>query len=307
MSEASQEYSSNERTASPRRDDFSRDLLMPALRSEDDSFPVLKAFQDYLEEERERARKRLLTVSILAITSLVLVVASFLVVGALVVGNLSRRNDQLQDLVLRTALRDISNAAQAPRVSEPDPELRRVQDMLQRLQADNAAMQTQVAVLSELPASIASSVNLSLSNLAERVETAKPPRTPVAVAMPPASPAPFAPAAKMAEPLTVEKKETGPQPAVVEKPSATSSSPSVVESVKSVGEVVSGSDPGSAADSGEKTRIARKADPNARVTLNVPEISHGPPRIEGFRPEQTVLTTDRNIHIPWRIVLPDPE
>ena len=52
----------------------SENLFAVALASKggDESFPVLRAFQSFLDQERERARRRMMTLSVCFITALVL-------------------------------------------------------------------------------------------------------------------------------------------------------------------------------------------------------------------------------------------
>ena len=60
-----------------------------------DSFPVLKAFQEYLESERRRARRRVALVSALFAGILVFVIAVFLVAGLLMFRYMKENQDNL--------------------------------------------------------------------------------------------------------------------------------------------------------------------------------------------------------------------
>ena len=50
-----------------------------SLQGDANAFPVLKAFQDYLEMERQQARKRLVTLTIFFVSLMTLVVAVLVV------------------------------------------------------------------------------------------------------------------------------------------------------------------------------------------------------------------------------------
>ena len=60
-------------------------------------FPVLKAFQDYLETERQQARKRLATLTFFFVALMTLVVAGFITAFVFTFGNMSKREDRIMD------------------------------------------------------------------------------------------------------------------------------------------------------------------------------------------------------------------
>jgi len=67
-----------------------------------DEFPVLKAFQQYIDAEQAKARKRLLTMSVFFGIMMVVVISSFVVL--LIASYL--RNQQLNDRLLEFAMKD---------------------------------------------------------------------------------------------------------------------------------------------------------------------------------------------------------
>ena len=76
-------------------------------------FPVLKAFQEYIEAEQARARKRMLGLSIFFVVLLVVVVVTFAVIMAAVINRdqqslsaIATRNQELSDKLLDIALRE---------------------------------------------------------------------------------------------------------------------------------------------------------------------------------------------------------
>jgi cell division protein FtsB len=112
-----------------------------AAQSGSDSFPVLKAFQEYLESERRRARRRMLAVSALFAGILVVLVAVFLSAGFMVFGYMKTTQEQLwRKLDAQAAPPSVA----APPVSEPTgllaAELNKLSQALAELKRDNARM-----------------------------------------------------------------------------------------------------------------------------------------------------------------------
>jgi len=67
-----------------------------------ESFPVLKAFQDYLEAERAQARKRVMQLSIFFAVLMGVVVTGFLSAGIFMLRNMSTVQNKLLDVALAT-------------------------------------------------------------------------------------------------------------------------------------------------------------------------------------------------------------
>ena len=68
----------------------------------ENDFPVLKAFQQYIDAEQAKARKRMLGLSIFFIMLLIAVVVTFTIVMMSVIN----RNQALSDRLLEIALRE---------------------------------------------------------------------------------------------------------------------------------------------------------------------------------------------------------
>ncbi len=82
-------------------------------------FPVLKAFQEYIEAEQARARKRTIGLTVFFVVLLVVVVVAFSVIMAAVINRdqqslsaIATRNQELSDKLLDIALRERAPAAQ---------------------------------------------------------------------------------------------------------------------------------------------------------------------------------------------------
>lgn len=80
-------------------------------------FPVLKAFQEYLNAEQAKARKRMLGLSVFFVVLLVVVVVTFTLVVVAVIN----RNQSLNDRLLDIALRERPAPAQQPPVVVQPP------------------------------------------------------------------------------------------------------------------------------------------------------------------------------------------
>ncbi len=79
-------------------------------------FPVLKAFQEYIDAEQAKARKRMLGLSVFFIVLLTIVVVTF----TLVVIGVINRNQSLSDRLLEFALRQSTQQAQpSPQPQQP--------------------------------------------------------------------------------------------------------------------------------------------------------------------------------------------
>ena len=80
-----------------------------------ESFPVLKAFQDYLEAERAQARKRVMQLSIFFAVLMGVVVTGFLSAGIFMMRNMSTVQNKLLDVALA------QRATPAPAAPAPAP------------------------------------------------------------------------------------------------------------------------------------------------------------------------------------------
>ena len=119
-------------------------------------FPVLKAFQQYLDAEQARARKRMLNLAVFFIVLLVIVVVAFAVIMMTALNrdqarlsDIAARNQALSDKLLDIALRErpAPQPIAVPAVQPPpsDAALKTVLDQLAGLQAQIAADRAQTA------------------------------------------------------------------------------------------------------------------------------------------------------------------
>lgn len=110
-------------------------------------FPVLKAFQEYLEAEQAKAHKRMLSLSIFFIVLLVIVVLTFSVIALFMINRNQTLSDRLMDIALRERITPAVQPAPAPVVNVQQPAQPPVDDgarmkpILEKLEA----MQAEIA------------------------------------------------------------------------------------------------------------------------------------------------------------------
>jgi hypothetical protein len=103
-------------------------------------FPVLKAFQEYLEAEQAKANKRMLSLSIFFIVLLVIVVLTFSVIALFMINRNQTLSDRLMDIALReraAALQQPASVTPVVNVQQPAPvdDSARLKPILAKLEA----------------------------------------------------------------------------------------------------------------------------------------------------------------------------
>lgn len=104
-------------------------------------FPVLKAFQEYIDAEQAKARKRMLGLSVFFIVLLSVVVVTFVLILTTVLNRNQSLSDRLLDYALRE--RDKTVAAQtmpAPAVPQSQPSADIVKTLIDRMEKEQAEM-----------------------------------------------------------------------------------------------------------------------------------------------------------------------
>lgn len=258
-------------------------FFAPALRSDSEQFPVLKAFQTYLEEERERARRRVVAVSVAAIAAIVLIVAAFLVI----LMNQMNRNDQLFAALLSNSGRpsDVASTSVSPsRSAAPDPQVVALNEKIARLEKANSSLAQQMEGLQTLPEALADRMGSALSN-ALATASAKAEAEAKSQAQKPVSAT--APSAPVAAKPTVR----------VSKPKKSSLAKGPTEGPIEVAEV-------KPLPSEPPAKPAPAVPPPPKTeTLKVAPVANAKPMVDGYRGESIVLTTDAGVKIPWRIAV----
>jgi chemotaxis protein histidine kinase CheA len=241
----------------------------------DESFPVLKAFQEFLDAERERARRRQMTLTICFMSAIVLLVVLFCVIGAVLFSGMMRRSDTQQAQMLDILMQRMpAPVAQAPALqpapqpvvaAQPDPQVSELLEVIKSLQAQNVEM---MSALQERIREPEPKVAPSAEAAAQARKTgiySSPRRKPE-----PAPEQPRPAAEDVAEPdATAAAAEAPEAPAVEDKPGAEESPAAPAGPVK--------------------VKIVRTRD------------MHSP---AGYSPEQITIVSSGNVKFPWRVLMP---
>ncbi|MBR1836347.1 MAG: hypothetical protein IJ783_03585, partial [Kiritimatiellae bacterium] len=98
-------------------------LFAVALARNDDSFPVLKAFQGFLDRERERARRRVVTLSICFIAAMFAMAVAFGAIFAVFFSHMMSQNEQQQSRLLDLVAESARQRDEAVRAATAAPAL----------------------------------------------------------------------------------------------------------------------------------------------------------------------------------------
>lgn len=125
-----------------------------------EDFPVLKAFQQYIDAEQAKARRRLLTVSIVFVVTLIAVIAIFSMMVIKANERTQLTNDKMFELLLKDKDRSVEDAKSA---AVQELTVKTLNDTLEKLQKrieeqDRKAAETAAAAAKELAAAKAAAV-----------------------------------------------------------------------------------------------------------------------------------------------------
>ena len=120
-------------------------VSMHNAASQGDAFPVLKAFQDYLEAERQRARRRMTTLSVVFAIVTVAVIGAFALIWLSTMRGMQDTNHQLLDAALKRA----NAEPPAPVVVQPPPQPSAVETAKVIAEAVSRAQSEQSAVFAK--------------------------------------------------------------------------------------------------------------------------------------------------------------
>ena len=110
--------------------------IVPSERTSNE-FPVLKAFQDYIDAEQAKARKRMLGLSVFFIVLLFVVVVTFV----LILTTVLNRNQALSDRLLDYALRERDKTQIVQQIPpSPQPSVDIMKTMVERMEKEQAEM-----------------------------------------------------------------------------------------------------------------------------------------------------------------------
>ncbi len=115
-------------------------------KSSNDSFPVLNAFQTFLDQERERARRRVVTMAVCFTGAMIVLLLVFGILFATFFSRMMVRNEKQQDRLLDLVARGIPAAVHeagwsAPGAAGAETVSRdEILQVLQQLSAERAAV-----------------------------------------------------------------------------------------------------------------------------------------------------------------------
>jgi hypothetical protein len=265
----------------------------------DESFPVLKAFQEFLDAERERARRRQMTLTICFMSAIVVLVVLFCVVGAILFSGMMRRSDaqqaQMLDILMQRMPAPIAQAPAVPPAPapapapQPDQQVAELLDVIKSLQSQNAEM---------------------MSALQERIREPAP--EPKAAA--PAEPSAAETAAKARKTGIYSSPRRKPEPAPAQPEPTEEVSAEVIPEPEAAAEAPETPDaeaPAAPADQEPEMPVA-ESEPEGEDESDAPA---GPVKVKivhtrdmhapaGYSPEQIMIVSSGNVKFPWRVLMP---
>lgn len=268
----------------------------------DESFPVLKAFQEFLDAERERARRRQMTLTICFMSAIVVLVVLFCVVGAVLFSGMMRRSDAQQTQMLDILMQRMpAPAAQAPApqpapqpvvAPQPDPQVSELLEVIKSLQAQNvemmSALQERIREPPTEPKAAAPAGPSAAETAAQARKTgiySSPRRKP--------EPAPAQPEPAPAQPEPAAD-ETGDEEAEDLAAPETAGAPPETPSAETSGEPVAGTGP-------KGGQAASEPAGPVQVKIVRTREMHSP---AGYSPEQIAIVSSGNVKFPWRVLMP---
>ncbi|HRR33491.1 MAG TPA: hypothetical protein P5026_05295 [Kiritimatiellia bacterium] len=302
-----------------------------ASQANAESFPVLKAFQDYIEAERAQARKRVMQLSIFFAVLMGVVVTGFLTAGVLMLRNMSSVQTRLLDValaaketpapqpvvvsapaapapdpspILEASVREISKVTTELRTSL-DKKMDGVSDIAAKVHDRVAAQDSELGKLREELKKMQSQSEKLNQELAALKRAPKPVPQPAAPAVKPAAPI------EKTQPVAAAPADTPAAPAAVAQPAppAPQAAPAQQPGARPAAPVapVAAAQPAAAVkpDAPAKTAANAKYPPAVK---DPPEEVAGvtPPPVPAGRIATAIPLKLKNVGaVPWRVMVPD--
>ena len=246
--------------------------LMIASHDNEEQFPVLRAFQSYLDAEREKARKRQSQITICFLVSTILLVVCFCVVGFAFFSKFIEKDNQLTQLLLleRAGLVAVPQKQVAVQpIQKPvaeDNKVNELSDLIAELKKEREA-------LAELKADIVKK---------QKESEATP------VAQPIVQPTTTQPTPATTQPVVKVKQEKKVKPKVNKiKPKAVVATTTTTTTSTTTTTTTIPEDDKPIVVAIPKNRSAESVAP------------------KGFVSESMKVVTENNVYVPWHILLPD--
>ncbi|MGI5868523.1 MAG: hypothetical protein ACOX9C_03635 [Kiritimatiellia bacterium] len=280
--------------------DTTESVFALAFPKGDDSFPMLKAFQEFLDAERERARRRQLTLTIWFLSAIVVLVVLFCVIGAILFSGMIRRNDTQQTLMLDFLMQRMpAPVAEAPATvqpqpvaAQPDPQVSELLEVIKKLQAQNVEM---------------------MAALQERIREPEPEaKSAVAPAAAPEEPPvdAFMERARRTGIYSSPRRKPAPPP----EPEPAKPEPATEKKTDEAVAPVESAATSKATDTADAAEVAEAE--SQTEAAEIPDAAAGPVKVkivrtrdmqapEGYTPEQISIVSSGNVKFPWRVLMPD--
>lgn len=290
-----------------------------ASQSGGDAFRVLKAFQDYLESERQRARRRMTILGCVFAAVIVVVVGAFMAIWFATMRNMQATNAQLLQAALSSRERETPQPVVAP---QPQPSAadtaKAVAEAIATAQAEQSA--TFAKAIEDMNASLEAMRESSRKAEAERIKAEEVARKALAEKAAAEKAAKEAAAKALAEKAAAEKaaKEAAAK-ALAEKEArekaAKAAAAKAAQEKAAAAKAAASSNPapilprddpsrGSAAPILPRDDTSRGSAAPAKPTLTIPRYD-APPPPEGFMQESMAVRLPREPHpVFWRIYMP---
>lgn len=286
-----------------------------------ESFPVLKAFQDYIEAERAQARKRVMQLSIFFAVLMCVVVTGFLTAGIFMLRNMSTVQTKLLDVALaqKTAPAPAPAPAPAAPVAQPSPV---IEESVRQMSRAAAELQSSLDKKLDGVSEIASQVNEKVASQNSELEklrgelkqmqaqsaTLKKEIASLKVAPPkPAAPAPAAAVKQPAEAVVVRPPLTTPNP-IADRPTP-ETAPKVTDAPQVAVAPTAAPAPKPPAASAPAVAQAEPRDPRFPPAVKDPPATPAgvtpPAAPKGMLATAIPLPTKNVGTIPWRVLIPE--
>lgn len=281
--------------------DAHENVFSLAFPKNDDSFPVLKAFQEFIDAERERARKRQTNLTICFVSTILFLIILFVSTGIFLFQGMMERNDLQQKQIFEFLMEragqkppaataptstQTTPLTAAPVAPQPDPQVSELLAVIKSLQAQNAEMMS--ALQARLKEAEPAPAPAPVAATPAPKPTPKPaPKTGVITQIKP-KPAPVAatpaPTPKPAPTPVAATPAPAPKPAPT--PVAATPAPAPTSAVGTPDP-----DPDPVSDSQKPIEITVRQSREMRTP-------------KGYSSEQMPVVSTGNVKIPWRVLMP---
>lgn len=145
-------------------------VYQAASGANSESFPVLKAFQDYIEAEREQARKRVVSLSIVFAIIISVVIVGFLTAGVFLLRSTSSWQDKAFELALERRAPAETPAPAAPAATPAPPAADIVEETVKEISKVTAALQSDIGKRIDGVSEISAQVHQKVSSQETELE-----------------------------------------------------------------------------------------------------------------------------------------